>query len=426
MTLSKSRSRFPGAYPRSIRSAGGARVLDEDALLYVDWNGALGAVSLGWGDAAVDAAVHAQVSRGPLFSLPSVAVEERAARPLADLVLCAEAVRFFKTGSEATEAAVRVARAATGRDVVLSCGYHGWHSMWAAVRPEHPGVPESMTPLIWEFPYNDALTAEMLCDRIVRAYGAGPAAIILEPTNVELPAEGFLEGVRALATEVGAVLIFDEMFTGFRWHRGGYQALCGVTPDLATFGKAMGNGYAVAALVGQRDLMRWSRLASGTFGGDLIGIVAATAVMGRYARDDVPVHMAALGRRLIDDYQAIAADVGENMTWVEGQPPHPVIRWGEVDSPVPGRDVGRHIGIVKEPNRHRASLFFQEVVRRGHLVHPEGINFSAAHTSEDVASLLAACREAAAIVAGAVRKGDVRARIEGDPIDPTPAWRTVT
>ena len=364
-----------------------------------------------------------------------------------DLIPCAESVRFVKDGSCATEAAIRVARAATGRDIVLVCGYHSWHSWYAATREAHPGVPEWMLPLVQTFQHNDLASLDLAIDckwamgdgkAPGRAFGSmgglpswrrgdtglnvrGIAAIILEPTLIEPPAPGFLEGVRERATRIGAVLIFDEMVTGFRWHAGGAQALYGVTPDLACFGKGMGNGYPIAALVGRGDLMRHARLVSGTFGGDCIGLAAADATLARYQEGGVCEHMWRLGRVLMDGYNALAKTLGAP-TRMEGQPPHPVIRWDEDGEP----DYERlPYGQIKTtlPNRWRASLFFQETVWRGHLMHPEGLNVMLATTEADVRSLLAACEAAMIEVLAAIGDGKVRERIEGDPISPEPAWR---
>ena len=453
-TLSKMPERFPGAYPRSLVRGQGARVVGDGGHLFIDWSCALGAVSLGYANFYVDAAVREQVRRGPIFSLPDVELEERVAERICALVPCAEAVRFTKTGSEATEAAVRVARAATGHDIVLTCGYHSWYSWHAATREEHPGVPDWMEPLVQPFQYNDLKSLDLAADcawsmgdgRPGRAFGStgaprgkrstglavrGVAAIILEPTLFEPPAPGFLEGVRERATRLGAVLIFDEMVTGFRWHAGGAQALYGVTPDLATFGKAMGNGYPISALVGRADLMRWARLASGTFGGDCVGLAAADATLERYQvgwaegrrvecaareHDDVTAHMWRLGADLIDGYNALAGTLGAP-TRMEGQPPHPRIVWGEV----PGPD--------GSANRHRASLFFQALAQRpcgppAPLFHPDGINVMLAHGAEDVAHTLASIRKAMLRVLEAIERGTVREEIVGHSINPAPPWRT--
>ena len=431
-TISKFPSQFPGAYPRSLVAGAGAHVQAEDGTWYTDWICSLGALSLGYGDPDVDAAVRGQVMRGPIFSLPNRGLEERVAQQLVDLVPCAESVRFLKTGSEATEAAVRVARAATGREIILTCGYHSWHSWYAATRPQHPGVPEAMTGLARAFRYNDlASLDEMIAWANHQgthddwAYCPGVAAIILEPTLIVEPAPGFLGGVRERATRIGAVLIFDEMVTGFRWHRGGYQALSGVTPDLATFGKAMGNGYPVAALVGRGDLMRHARLASGTFNGDCVGLAAAGATIDRYddRDEDVCGHMARLGRAIIDGYNRLAERYGlSGVTRAVGQAPHPKIAWNEAGAGEPSDAPGAYEAPRRYPARLRASLFYQEVCRRGHLLHPNGNNVMLAHQEAHVESLLWACGEAMRVVASA---SDPRALIEGDPISPEPVWRAV-
>lgn len=400
-TLSKMRGRFPGAYPRSLVGGSGATVCDSEGFWYVDWICALGAVTLGYNDDQVDEAVREQVAAGPIFSLPNVALEERVAQRLVDLIPCAESVRFFKTGSEATEAAIRVARAATGREIILCCGYHGWHSWYAATRPERPGVPRAMASLAYSVPYNRL----DLLERTYQGVAGNVAAFILEPTLVEPPAAGYLEGVRQFCTERGIVLVFDEMVTGFRWHAGGYQALCRVVPDLATFGKGMGNGYPIAALVGRADVMRHAVFASGTFSGDLIGLAAADVTLARYQQRDVCKYTRRIGQALVDSYDALAGKYGVP-TRAVGQPPHPVIWWEEE----PG-------------SRSRASLFFQEVVKQGHLLHPDGLNVMLAHTELDVSSLLAACEVAMGVLARAIADGTVLERIEGEPISPEPPWR---
>ena len=416
-TISKMRGRFPSAYPQSIVSANrGPLVADARGRVYLDWICALGAISLGYHDEAVDQAVHDQVDAGPIFSLPNIELEERVAQRLVDLIPCAESVRFVKTGSEATEAAGRVARAATGRELVVCCRgqYHGWHSWHAATREDCPGVPLAMTELVRQFVYNDVASLDKVIDD--ERQGDTIAAIILEPTLIEPPAPGFLEGVRDRATRIGALLIFDEMVTGFRWHAGGAQAYYGVTPDLACVGKGMGNGYPIAALVGRADLMRHAMLVSSTFGGDCIGLAAADPTLARYQQGGVCEHMLEIGDRLMVGYNALAEQIGAPTRMI-GQAPHPVIRWDEVDSQDPHRQ------FLPEPNRHRASLFFQETVTRGILFHPEGINIMLAHSKADVDETLEACRRAMIEVMTAIRDGTVLESIIGDPIDPRPVWR---
>ena len=430
-TLSKGRGRFPGAYPHSLVYGNGATVGDGSGRRWTDWICALGAVSLGYRDPIVDAAVRMQVNAGPIFSLPDRDLEGRVAQRLVDMIPCAESVRFLKTGSECTEAAIRVARAATGREIILCVRgqYHGWHSWHAATREECPGVPLAMKGLVGQFRYNDLASLDeaiAYASSIRNIYAPGVAAIILEPTLIESPAPGFLAGVVRMAHEAGALVIFDEMVTGFRWHSGGYQALCGVTPDLACFGKGLGNGYPIAALVGRADLMRHAMLVSGTFGGDCIGLAAADATLARYQQGGVCEHMLQIGTYLMDGYNTMAERIGVP-TRAIGQPPHPVIRWDEDDDFVFSGDEPREQNLPqRRHNRHRASLFFQETVKRGILLGPDGNNVMLAHTTADVEATLEACAEGMEIVREAIAAGTVRERIEGSPIDPRPAWRVTT
>lgn len=442
-TISKMRNRFPGNYPRSLSRGDGARVWGDGQGPFVDWACSLGAVSLGYHHEAVDHAVYKQVrERGPIFSLPDVELEEAVAEQLCALVPCAEAVRFLKTGSEACEAAVRVARAHTGREIILfpDSSYHSWHSWYAASREHAPGVPLAMKGLVRTFKYNAAMNDPRGYGNVLEEVGADRvAAIMLEPTLYEAPRPGFLESLRDTATAIGALLIFDEMVTGFRWHAGGYQALCGVVPDLATFGKGMGNGYPIAALVGRAEPMRWARLASGTFGGDCVGLAAARATMKVYAspaspqypklttdagvhRDVVTSHMYVVGDRLMLVYNEIARQHGAP-TRAEGQPPHPRFVWDEVSEPIHGVAEPPSFAPPSRKNRWRASLFFQECARRGVLFHPDGTNISLAHGEEELSLTREVIDTAMTKTVRAIESGTVREQIEGDPISSEPAWR---
>ena len=349
-------------------------------------------------------------------------------------------VRWMKTGSEACAAAVRVARAFTGRDVILTCGYHGYFAWYAATLEECPGVPLAYKGLVRPFAYNDLASLDTAISwaddyvswertaagsRAIARSAPGVAAIFLEPTLVESPAPGFLEGVRARATRIGAVLVFDETVTGGRWAPAGGQEFFGVVPDLAVFGKAIGGGFPISALIGQRDIMQHAVLISGTFGGDCIGLAAADATLARYQQGGVCEHMWRTGGALMDGYNALAEKHGAP-TRAVGQAPHPVIRWEEyicehLSRGEPCLDRGNKRRCPR--NRWTASLFFQETVKRGHLLGPDGGNIMLAHSDADVDSLLTACDEAMAITCAAIAAGTVREQIEGSPIDPAPAWR---
>jgi glutamate-1-semialdehyde aminotransferase len=237
-TLSKNPTQWvQGVAPAYIARASGAHVWDVDGNRYLDFPMALGPVILGHADAAVNEAIVRQLRDGISFTLPHP-IEVEVAERVVDLVPGAERVRFAKTGSEATSAAVRLARACTGRDVVLTCGYHGWHDWYIGSTSRAAGVPDAVRALVGTFKFNDLASLDAALGR----HRGETAAVILEPCGAEEPTPGFLEGVVERTHAVGAVAIFDEIITGFRLAPGGAQEHYGVEADLAAFGKALGNG----------------------------------------------------------------------------------------------------------------------------------------------------------------------------------------
>jgi glutamate-1-semialdehyde 2,1-aminomutase/spore coat polysaccharide biosynthesis protein SpsF len=307
-TFSKSYQQWvKGASPLFLERGKGARVWDIDGNEYIDFVLALLPVVLGYRDPDVDAAISAQLERGIVFSLASPLEVELAER-LKTHIPCAERVRFGKNGSDATTAAIRLARAFTGRDKVLLCGYHGWHDWYIGTTTRSEGVPAAIKALSAVFPYNDADALEQALKREPNAI----AAVILEPSGAVSPLPGFLERVRELTARHGAVLIFDEIVTGFRVSLGGAQAHYGVTPDLATFGKAMANGMPISAILGRADIM--DRMAdvfiSSTFGGETLSITAAIATIDKMARLDVTTRLWRLGSALASRFNALADKSG--------------------------------------------------------------------------------------------------------------------
>src|SRR5574342_1230178 len=250
-TLSKNPGMFPEtAYPVFLERGRGCQVWDVDGNEYVDYILGLASITLGYDYPAVTEAVRHQAGQGSIFSLPhplEVEISER----LTEIIPCAEMARFFKTGSEANAAAVRVARAATGREAIAFCGYHGWLEWYAITTPRSKGVPKDFARLVAPFNYNDLPSLERALDE---NFGK-VAAVIMEATLVDAPARGFLEAAKALAHQHGALFIFDEIVTGFRWAKGGAQEYFGVVPDLATLGKGLANGLPLAAVVGKREFM---------------------------------------------------------------------------------------------------------------------------------------------------------------------------
>ena len=277
-TFSKSRTQYPyGVSPYFITRGQGSRVWDMDGNEYIDFVSSLASITLGYQDPDVTSAVRRQLDEsGVIFSLPHP-LETEVAELICEMVPCAERVRFGKNGSDATSGAIRVARAFTGRDRVAVCGYHGWQDWYIGSTARHRGVPQATRDLTHAFNYNDL---ESLNTQL-KAHSGEFAAVIMEPMNVVEPHPGFLEGVKALAHKHGALLVFDETITGFRYANGGAQALFGVTPDLATFGKGLANGYPVSAVAGRADVMKQMEeiFFSFTFGGEALSLAAAKATL---------------------------------------------------------------------------------------------------------------------------------------------------
>ncbi len=246
-----------GEYPIFFESAKGGKVIDVDNNEYIDMLCAYGPIILGHREEEVDNAVINQIqNKGFCMSLTQQ-VQNKLATKLRELIPCCEKMVFMKLGSDATTAAVRVARAYTQRTKILHCGYHGWHNWSSQVHGIKAGIPSKLYEDIYGFEYNNLNQVENL----IKQMGDDIAAIILTPINtpggneVEMPKKGYLEGIRELATENGSILIYDEIRTGFRVDMGGAQKRLGVIPDLSAFGKAMGNGYPISALVGKTEIM---------------------------------------------------------------------------------------------------------------------------------------------------------------------------
>lgn len=397
-TFSKSRKTFPpGLAPLFATRAAGGRIWDADGNEYVDLMSALASVNLGYADPEITAAVAAQLESGTTISL-SHPIEAEVAQLIIDIVPSAEMVRFGKNGSDATTAAIRIARGSTGRDHVIVCGYHGWQDWFIGSMPTRShGVPEAYGKLIHPVPFNDLAAIE-------EQLKANPtAAIILEAMTTTWPAEGYLEGVRALADKYGAVLVFDEMVTGFRFANGGAQEYFGVTPDLSTFGKGVANGYPLSAIVGRADLMKELETVffSGTFGGELLSLTAAKVVLERIKSTSVISDIAATGDLLRDRVQAeIEAAGAGHILALSGHPAWVFTMW---DASVPT------IGDIKY-------LFMQEMSRRGVLLIASH-NVMAAHTEADLDQVVAAYREVLPILVEAEAKGDAASRLEADVSD---------
>jgi glutamate-1-semialdehyde 2,1-aminomutase len=230
-------------------------------------------------------------------------LEAEVAELIVEMVPSAEMVRFGKNGSDATSAAIRLARAFSGRDHILVCGYHGWQDWYIGSTTRNKGVPNSISSLTHKFEYNNIPSLEMLLDK----FKGQIAAVIMEPMNIVYPEEGFLESVQELTHAAGALLIFDETITGFRFSRGGAQELFGVKPDLSTFGKGIANGFPLSAVVGRRDIMMEMEeiFFSGTFGGELLSLAAAKYVLEQHFSNNICEKLAESGENLANQLKEI-------------------------------------------------------------------------------------------------------------------------
>lgn len=277
--------------PTHFRRAQGCRLETAEGRELVDCTMALGAVAFGYADSEVAAAVHAAALDGNVAGL-SPLLEIEVAERLIDVIPCAEQVRFLKSGAEATSAALKLARAATGRDRVIASGYFGWHD-WSNAGP---GVPEGAHADVQMVPFNDVAAIE----HAARDAGQSLAAIVIEPLVHDIATREWLQAARRLADAVGAVLVFDEIKTAFRIRTGGVQELRGITPDLTSIGKAMANGFPIAAVVGKRSIMECARSAwiSSTLASETTALAATRVVLDRHARTDVCGQLASIGERM--------------------------------------------------------------------------------------------------------------------------------
>ncbi len=323
-TLSKSPTQWvQGVSPIYLQRGQGAHVWDVDGNEYVDYPMALGPVLLGYAEPVVDDAIRRQLRDGITFTLMHPLEVEVAERIVA---LCpgVDAVRFTKSGSDAVSAAIRASRARTGRDRVLAAGYHGWHDWYIGSTTRNLGVPKVVSDLTDTFVFNDL-------DSLERALDAHPdevAAVVLEPSGIDIPAPGYLQAVVDLCRKHGAVSVFDEVITGFRLAPGGARERYGVEPDLSCYGKALGNGMPVAAVAGRGDTMSVFEdvFFSGTHGGEALSLAAAAAVLDTIADGTVLAEIEVMGRRLRDAMAAtvVRHDVGD-LVRVSGEPQRAVI-----------------------------------------------------------------------------------------------------
>ncbi|MER5382460.1 glutamate-1-semialdehyde 2,1-aminomutase [Streptomyces sp. NPDC002688] len=421
-TYAKGDDQYPENLAPVISHGRGAHVWDIDGNRYIEYGSGLRSVSLGHAHPRVIEAVRRELDRGSNFVRPSIVEVEAAERFLAT-VPTAEMVKFAKNGSDVTTAAVRLARAVTGRPRVAICGDHPFFSVddwFIGTTPMPAGIPAATTELTVTFPYGDLAATEELLTR----YQGEIACLILEPVGHTEPspdsqlrssggdsAPGYLAGLRELADRHGCVLIFDEMITGFRWSEAGAQGLYGVVPDLSTFGKALGNGFAVSALAGRRELMELGGLRhshdrvfllSTTHGAETHSLAAAMAVQTTYVEEGVTARLHALGERLAAGVRDAAAGMGVG--------DHIVVR-------------GRASNLVfatldedRQPSQQYRTLFLRRLLAGGVLA-PSFV-VSSALDDADIDRTVDVVAQACAVYRKALDAGDPTPWLGGRPVKP--------
>ncbi|MAE68132.1 MAG: hypothetical protein CMJ18_28110 [Phycisphaeraceae bacterium] len=371
-----------GAGPNFFERADGARVWDVDGNEYIDFQAALGPIILGHRHPVIDKAVSEQLQRGVLFSLPCP-LEARLAGTLVSIFGWAAWARFFKSGSDANTAAVRLARARTGRSVIISCAYNAWDDWWLGKHLEAPswartaGVPANLAGLVHDVPYGDTSALELLVER----HADDLAGLVLAPALEDRPLDAtFLRRARELADAHGAVLVLDEVKMGFRLGLRGGHGIADVEPDLAVFAKAMANGYPIAALVGTEPLAEDLRrtFITGTYNGEMLSMAAAVATLEILQQGEVYDHLHDLGTTFMADLARVVRETG-----------------------LPAR-VGGHPAVFclvfdrADDDRSRAlqRRFFVELIRQG-VFSCGSFELSAAHRREDVEIAITAARRTA-------------------------------
>jgi glutamate-1-semialdehyde 2,1-aminomutase len=400
-TFSKSHMQYPrGAAPFFIECARGSRAWDVDGNEYVDFANALAAVTLGHCDPDVTAAVQRQLEEGTIFALAHP-LEIEVAELIIELVPCAEMVRFGKNGSDATAGAIRAARAFTGRDRVAVCGYHGWQDWYIGSTTRNKGVPKAVRELTGTFAYNDLASLAVLLE----GHAGEFAAVMLEPMTSEWPRPGFLQGVVDLAHAHGALVIFDETITGFRFADGGAQDLFGVKPDLACFGKGLANGYPLSAVAGRAEVMGEFEeiFFSFTMGGEALSLAAAKATLAKLQREQVTTRLKSTGEAVRQGVDACITRHGcEHFCELKGHPAWSFLVLKEV------------AGVS---TWHIKTLWMQEMLARGVLsVGTHNISF--AHSEGDIAHLLQAYDAVLPLIRVAVAEKNVRDYLRCVPLEP--------
>ena len=405
-TYSKGDDQFPQLSPHSIISGKGARIIDVDGNEFVDWGMGLTSVLLGHAYEPIIDVIKKELDNGVNFIRPSF-IEAEIAEQICEQIPSAQMVKFAKNGSNATTSAVKLARAYTGKEIVLRCFDQPFFSIddWFIGNTDiSSGVTQGSKDKTKNFKYNNI---ESLKDTISLYKENGIACVIMEPAATEEPNEGYLQAVRDLCTKEDIVLIFDEVVSGFRFHPKGAQYLYGVTPDLSTFGKTMANGYSISALVGKKEIMELGGLKhdkervfllSTTYGGETHHLRAAQKTIEILNSNDYEVtkHVWSVGKQIKDSYNKIVAKLNlEEYTSIQGIDCRPYFYFKD---------------------NYMRTLFAQEMIKYGVMV--QSIIPSFSHGTSEINQTIEAFEKSVKILAYAIASNKVKELLIGDPVKP--------
>ena len=405
-TYSKGDDQFPKNSPFAIVKGKGGRVWDVDGNEFVDWGMGLTSVILGHAYEPILEVIKKELDNGVNFIRPSY-IEQEVAKMIVEQIPSAQMVKFAKNGSDVTTAAVRLARAYTKKEIVLRCKdnpFFSVHDWFIGDTPVDSGVLKCVKKYTKRFKYNDI---EDLKSKIEEFRDEGIACIIMEPASTEEPKDGYLQQVRDLCTKEGIVLIFDEVVSGFRFHSKGAQFLYGVTPDLATFGKAMANGFSISALTGKREIMELGGikhkkervfLLSTTYGGETHHLRAAQKNIEILNQNDYEVtkHIWNVGKILKDEFNKLSNKLG-------------IIEYAKV------------MGIDCRPYFYFSdnlirTLFLQEMIKHGVLM--QSINPSFSHRDSEISQTIEAFEKALKVIQYVIENNKANKLLIGEPVKP--------
>lgn len=408
-TYSRGDDQFPSNAPTILEKGEGAYVWDPEGKRYLDYGMGLRSVTLGYANERVNQAAYREIIKG--LNLPrATTIELAAAEKIVNLIPSADMVKFAKNGSNVTTAAIKIARAYTGRKYVCLPRQHPFFSFddwFIGSTPITKGIPQESSQFTLQFDYNDLDSLETLFQN----YPNQIAAVILEPATIVTPSNQFLHQVKSLCVNEGAIFILDEMITGFRWHLSGAQAYYDIEPDLSTFGKGMANGFPLAALVGKRELMSLGGiqnenqerlfLLSATHGAEMSSLGAFLETVKVYEEENVIQHVWSYGEALFNGMNDIARRLKiENYFFMAGT--HPLMNYVTLD-------------LNKNPSYELRTLFAQEMIKEGVLM--PWISVSLAHRADELAITLNAAEKALGMYAKALQEG-VGGLLEGKSIKP--------